>query len=92
LYRPDGAWQHLVVLAHHLLTNFQIETGASRRAPSRKRTVLPVLQTIQSLRFTFFHRAAQLVRPLGALRLRLMDNVETRRTYERVARALTQGA
>jgi hypothetical protein len=91
-YAANSAWQHLVVLAHNLLTNFQIETGAARRAPSRKRTVLPVLQTIQSLRFTFFHRAAQLVRPQGALRLRLMDNLETRRIYERVARALAPAA
>ena len=91
-YAANSAWQHLVVLTHNLLTNFQIETGAARRAPSRKRTVLPVLQTIQSLRFAFFHRAAQLVRPQGALRLRLMDNLETRRTYERVARALARAA
>jgi hypothetical protein len=51
-----------------------------------------VLHTIQSLRFTFFHRAAQLVRPQGARRLRLMDNLETRRIYERVARVLAQAA
>ena len=40
-YAANSAWQHLVVLAHNLLTNFQIETGATRRAPTRKRTVLP---------------------------------------------------
>jgi hypothetical protein len=91
-YAANSAWQHLVVLTHNLLTNFQIETGAVRRTASRKRTVLHVLQTIQSLRFTFFHRAAQLVRPQGALRLRLMDNRETRRHYERVARALARAA
>ena len=91
-YAANSAWQHLVVLTHNLLTNFQIETGAVWRAPSRKRTVLPMLQTIQSLRFAFFNRAAQLVRPHGALRLRLMDNLETRRTYERVARALAWAA
>lgn len=82
----------LVVLTHNLLTNFQIETGAMRRAPSRKRTVLHALQTIQSLRLTFFHRAAQLVRPHGTLRLRLTENPETQRTYERVARALARAA
>ncbi len=91
-YAANSAWQHLVVLTHNLLTNFQIETGAVRRAPSRKRTVLHVLQTIQSLRFAFFNRAAQLVRPRGALRLRLTDNLETRRSYERVARALARAA
>lgn len=91
-YAANSAWQQLVVLAHNLLTNFQIETGALWRAASRKRTALPVLQTVQSLRFTFFNRAGQLVRPRGALRLRLMDNAETRRHYERVARALARAA
>ncbi len=91
-YAANSAWQHLVVLTHNLLTNFQIETGAVCRPPSRKRTVLPVLQTIQSLRFAFFNRAAQIVRPHGALRLRLMDNLETRRSYERVARELARSA
>jgi len=91
-YAANSAWQQLVVLGHNLLTNFQLETGAVRRPPSRKRTVLHVLQTIQSLRFAFFNRAALLVRPRGALRLRLMDNVDTRRSYERVARALARAA
>ena len=91
-YAANSAWQHLVVLTHNLLTNVQIETGAVRRTPSRKRTVLHVLQTIQSLRFAFFNRAAQLVRPHGTLRLRLMDNLETRRSYERVANALARAA
>ena len=91
-YAANSAWQHLVVLTHNLLTNFQIETGAVRRTPSRKRTVLHVLQTIQSLRFAFFNRAAQLVRPHGTLRLRLMDNLETRRSYQRVANALARAA
>ena len=91
-YAANSAWQHLVVLTHNLLTNFQIETGAVRRTPSRKRTVLPVLQTIQSLRFAFFNRAAQIMRPHGALRLRLMDNLSTRRSYQRVARALARVA
>jgi hypothetical protein len=91
-YAANSAWQQLVVLTHNLLTNFQIETGALRRPASRKRTVLHLLETIQSLRFTFFHRAALLVRPQGALRLRLADNRETRRRYERVARALARAA
>jgi Transposase DDE domain group 1 len=91
-YAANSAWQQLVVLTHNLLTNFQLATGAERRTPSRKRTVLHVLQTIQSLRFTFFHRAALLVRPQGVWRLRLMDNRETRRTYERVALALARAA
>jgi Transposase DDE domain group 1 len=83
-YAANSAWQHLVVLVHNLLTNFQIETGATRRAPTRKRTVLPVLQTIQTLRFVLFNRAAQIVRPGGAMRLRLTDNDATRQVFTRI--------
>ena len=50
-YAANSAWQQLVVLTHNLLTNFQIATGAGRRAPSRKRTVLHRLQSVQTLRF-----------------------------------------
>jgi hypothetical protein len=91
-YAANSAWQQLVVLVHNLLTNFQIETGASRRAPTRKRTVLPVLQTIQTLRFVLFHRAAQIVRPGGALRLRLTDNEATRQVFTRIRNALPKVA
>jgi hypothetical protein len=87
-YAANSAWQHLVVLVHNLLTNFQIEAGATRRAPTRKRTALPVLQTIQTLRFVLFNRAAQLVRPGGALRLRLTNNAATRQTFTRIRDAL----
>ena len=87
-YAANSAWQHLVVLTHNLVTNFQLETGAVRRAPTRKRTALPLLETIQTLRFTVFQRAAQLIRPQGALRLRLTDNAATRQTYTRIRDAL----
>ena len=53
-YAANSAWQQLVVLTHNLLTNFQIETGAHRRRRSRKHTALPLLQTVQTLRFTLF--------------------------------------
>jgi hypothetical protein len=91
-YAANSAWQHLVVLVHNLLTNFQIETGATRRAPTRKRTVLPILQTIQTLRFVLFNRAAQIVRPHGALRLRLADNQATRQAFTRIRNALPKVA
>ena len=42
-YAANSAWQQLVALAHNLLTNFQIETGADQRRRSRKHTVLPRL-------------------------------------------------
>jgi hypothetical protein len=91
-YAANSAWQHLVVLVHNLLTNFQIETGAVRRTPSRKRTVLHVLQSVQTLRFVLFHRAAQLVRPSGTTLLRLTNNAATQRTFTRIRDALARAA
>jgi hypothetical protein len=89
-YAANSAWQQLVVLTHNLLTNFQIHTGAGRRAPSRKRTVLHRLQSVQTLRFVLFHRAAQLVRPGGTTVLRLTNNPATRETFTRLADALAR--
>jgi len=91
-YAANSAWQQLVVLTHNLLTNFQIETGAERRRRSRKHTTLPLLQTIQTLRFVLFHRAAALVHPGGTPTLRLANNAATRRTYTRIENALARAA
>ena len=91
-YAANSAWQQLVALAHNLLTNFQIETGAVRRRRTRKHTTLPVLQTIQTLRFVLFNRAATLVRPGGTPTLRLMDNVRTRQLFTRLENALARAA
>jgi hypothetical protein len=91
-YAANSAWQQLVALAHNLLTNFQIDTGAEQRTRSRKHTVLHFLQTVQTLRFEVFHRAAVLVRPDGRLRLRLMNNAATRRTFTRIEKGLARVA
>ncbi len=91
-YAANSAWQQLVVLVHNLLTNFQIETGAVRRARSRKRTVLHLLQSVQTLRFMLFHRAAQLVRPGGTTILRLASNDATQQTFTRIRDALARAA
>ena len=90
-YAANSAWQQLVVLAHNLLTNFQLETGAPQRRRTRKHTVVPRLQSVQTLRFELFHRAALLVRPGGTTRLRMTDNPATRQTFTRVANALAGG-
>ncbi len=91
-YAANSAWQQLVALAHNLLTNFQIDTGAEQRTRSRKHTVLHLLKTVQTLRFEVFHRAAILVRPDGRMRLRLMNNAATRRTFTRIAKGLARAA
>ena len=84
-YGANSAWQQLVALAHNLITNFQIETGAPARRRSAKRTALHVLKSIQTLRFELFHRAGRLVHPDGVTILRLARNEPTRRLFLRIA-------
>jgi len=91
-YAANSAWQQLVALTHNLLVNFQLATGATARSRSRKRTVLHTLHSIQTLRFVLFHRAGLLVRPQGAIRLRLTDNPATRALYTRIGAALARAA
>ena len=87
-YAANSAWQQLVALTHNLLTNFQIDTGAEQRRRSRKHTALPRLSTVQTLRFTLFHRAALLLRPAGKSILRLAKNPATENLFRRIEREL----
>ena len=73
-YEANSAWQQLVVLAHNLLANFQIETGVMKRPHTHKRTTHWVLRSGHALRFEIIHRAGRLVRPQGRLTLRLQRN------------------
>ena len=91
-YAANRAWQQLVVLTHNLLTNFQIDTGAEQRRRTRKHTTLPLLQTVQTLRFVLLNRAATLVRPQGVPTLRLTDNAPTRQLYTRIQTVLARAA
>ena len=84
-YGANSAWQQFVALAHNLITNFQIETGAPPRRRSAKRTALHVLKSIHTLRFELFHRAGRLVRPAGATVLRMARNEPTKRLFLRIA-------
>ena len=68
------------------------ETGAPFRRRSRKHTALACLTTIQTLRFTLFHRAATLVAPSGVLTLRLATNPATQKLYQRIEQALARAA
>ena len=52
---------------------------------------MPVLQSVQTLRFDLFHRAALLVRPGRKMRIRMTDNLATRQTFTRMASALASG-
>jgi len=87
-YGANSAWQQLVALAHNLITNFQIDTGAPRRRRSAKCTALHVLKSIHTLRFELFHRAGRVVRPDGVTILRMARNQPTKQLFLRIARCL----
>jgi hypothetical protein len=89
-YGANSAWQQIVTLAHNLLTNFQIETGARRRDRSLKHTCLFALKTVQTLRFEIFNRAGRIVKPNGTTTLRLSRNDVAKRTFLKMAYALAK--
>lgn len=91
-YGANSAWQQLVALAHNLLTNFQIESGAAKRPRGYRATALFVVKSVQTLRFEIFHRAGLLLRPNGATILRLAANPQVRETFKTFARRLPKAA
>ena len=80
-YGANSAWQQIVALAHNLLVNFQIETGADRRNRSWKNTVIYKLKSVQTLRFEVLNRAGKLVNPNGRTVLKLSRNDFARKTF-----------
>ena len=87
-YGANSAWQQLSVLAYNIVRNFQIESGASLRSRTRKRTPRPAISSVQTLRFELLHRAGQIVNPQGRATLRLVDNPATRKYFESALRWL----
>ncbi|HME72322.1 MAG TPA: IS1380 family transposase [Myxococcota bacterium] len=63
--QANALWQQLSVLTHSLVRSFQLFLGAPARPRSRKRTVLFVFRSLQTLRFTLFDQPARIVRPAG---------------------------
>jgi hypothetical protein len=87
-YAANTAWQKLNILAHNTAVSFQILALPTPRAAVPQRTALFRLRSIATLRFEWLSKAARIVRPGGALVLRLADNPATRAAYERIERAL----
>jgi hypothetical protein len=80
------------VLAHNLITTFQLQTTAGERPRSLKRTASYLLRSICTLRFEWLNRAARLIRPGGASVLRLANNEATREAVEAIEQALADAA
>ncbi len=91
-YCSNTAWQKLNLLAHNLMTTFQLLTTATEKPRTGKRTGLFLLRSIATLRFEWLNRAARWLRPGGTPTLRLVDNGATRAVVESIERALDHAA
>ena len=91
-HAANSTWQILVVLAHNLLTNFQIATRATRRRRTPKATAIFDLKSVRTLRYELFNRAGILQHPNGRATLTLSKNLPTRRLFENIAEKLAAAA
>jgi hypothetical protein len=87
-YAANSAWQQLSVLAHNLIRNFQLDTGAEAKPRSRKRTYAFLFRSMRTLRFLIITRAGRVTRIGGRTRLRLTSNPPVQRLYDRLQQAL----
>ena len=80
-YGANSAWQQLSVLAHNLSRSFQLDTLATPKPRSRKRTYTYLIRSMRTLRFLLIVRAGRLTRIGGRHVLRLSHNPATEALY-----------
>src|SRR6266699_3369672 len=80
-YGANSAWQQLSVLAHNLARSFQLDTLATPKPRSRKRTYAYLIRSMRTLRFLLIARAGRLTRIGGRHVLRLSHNPATEALY-----------
>ena len=91
-FAANSTWQILSVLAHNLITNFQIALAAAPRARTSKRRSLFLLRSIHTLRYEFLGRAGTVGRPQGRATLTLAPNLPTQKLFERIVAKLASAA
>jgi hypothetical protein len=80
-YGANSAWQQLSILAHNLARSFQLDTLATPKPRSRKRTYAYLIRSMRTLRFLLIVRAGRLTRLGGRHVLRLAHNPPTEALY-----------
>ena len=75
-YGANSAWQQICVLGHNLLRNFQLQTGATPKPRSRKRTYCFSIASLKTLRFKLIHQPARLLKPQGYSILRFWEHFQ----------------
>ena len=89
-YAANSAWQQLSILAHNLIRTFQLDTLATPKPRSRKRTYDFLFRSMRTLRFLLIARAGRLTRIDGRQVLRLARNAPTEQLYDQIAHQLTR--
>ncbi|HEY3305094.1 MAG TPA: IS1380 family transposase [Candidatus Binatia bacterium] len=87
-YAANSAWQQICVLGHNLLRSFQLQTVATQKPRSRKRTFGFLLQSLKTLRFKLIHQPARLVQPQGYSVLRFSVAQPAKELIERIEQKL----
>jgi len=88
-YGANSAWQQLSILAHNLIRSFQLDTLATPKPRSRKRTYTYLIRSMRTLRFVLVARAGRLTRIGGRHVLRLSHNPATEALYASIDNRLT---
>jgi hypothetical protein len=83
-YGANSAWQQLSVIAHNLIRNFQLDTLATPKPRSRKRTYTYLIRSMRTLRFLVVTRAGRLTRIGGRHVLHLAHNAATEGLYAQI--------
>src|SRR5712691_5264741 len=83
-YGANSAWQQLSVLAHNLIRSFQLDTLATPKPRSRKRTYTYLIRSMRTLRFLLVARAGRLTRIGGRHVLRMAHNPATEALYAKI--------
>jgi len=87
-YGANCAWQQLSILAHNLIRSFQLDTLATPKPRSRKRTYTYLIRSMRTLRFLLVARAGRLTRLGGRHVLRLAHNPATEALYASISHRL----
>lgn len=91
-YGANSAWQQICVLGHNLLRNFQLQTVATQKPRSRKRTFRFLLQSLKTLRFKLIHQPARLLKPQGYSVLRFSVAQPVQELIQRIDQKLKMAA
>ena len=75
-------------MAHNLARSFQLDTLATRKPRSRKRTYAYLIRSMRTLRFLLIVRAGRLARIGGRHVLRLSHNAATETLYADITQRL----